>query len=117
MVAGRHRYFLRSSGVQYRVKERTIHQLYGGRFANRIDTMEIEVGAVGAAAELVLLDNQDELGRQTVVGNGGGMGRTTYEWLSAMKDLLMTKRSLPDRIRDARRTEHSLHTSANRFSR
>lgn len=46
--------------------------------------MEIEVGAVtrSGSTELVLLDNQDELGRQTVVLMETEVdGRTTYEWL------------------------------------
>ena len=77
----------------------------------RIDTMEIEVGAVtrSGSTELVLLDNQDELGRQTVVLMETEVdGRTTYEWLFRDEGSADDKKDRsPHRIRDARRTEHS----------
>ena len=60
--------------------------------------MEIEVGAVtrSGSTELVLLDNQDELGRQTVVlMETEVMAELPMNGCSAMKDLLMTKKIAP----------------------
>ena len=114
-----HRYFLRSSGVQYRVKKEPFISYTEADSQTRIDTMEIEVGAVtrSGSTELVLLDNQDELGRQTVVLMETEVdGRTTYEWLfrdegsaDGKKDRSLTASVMPEGL------NIPLHTSATGF--
>ena len=68
------------------------------------------------AAELVLLDNQDELGRQTVVLMETEVdGRTTYEWLFRDEGSADDKKIAPSPSVMPERLNIPLHTSATGF--